>query len=150
MMGFNFLTISIIRAPLSSPRPHLGVLSQRISEVFLGAQEAGAPLEQKSLMLFCAFHFCTLMAVPCARVSRLLILTSSPGGCVCLHLGAFRGGRRSSGASLTAERGSGALQTPLESSLTHSTPELDLTVRPHASISNHSGPSHFTELDRAE
>ena len=106
MMGFNFLTISIIRAPLSSPRPHLGVLSQRISEVFLGAQEAGAPLEQKSLMLFCAFHFCTLMAVPCARVSRLLTLTSSPGGCVCLHLGAFRGGRRSSGASLTAERGS--------------------------------------------
>ena len=36
MMGFNFLTISIIKAPLSFPRPHLGILSQRVSEMFLG------------------------------------------------------------------------------------------------------------------
>lgn len=54
-MGFNFLAVSIIKAPLSFPSPHLGVLSQRGSELFLGHTEAGVPLGQKSLMLLCPF-----------------------------------------------------------------------------------------------
>lgn len=91
--GFNFLTVPIIKAPLSFPRPHLGVLSQRISEVFLDTREAGVPLEEKALMLFCPFHFCSLMAAPVYEFPTCPFSPHPLKAVVCLHPGAFKGGK---------------------------------------------------------
>ena len=55
MIRFNFLTVSIIKAPLSFLRPHLGFRPQRNFEAFLGSTQKNHSMWKSTLRL--KFYF---------------------------------------------------------------------------------------------
>lgn len=91
MIRFNFLTISIIKAPLSSPRLHLGFQPHGGSEAFVGStwRPVSSIKKQKQLMICRSFVFAVWHRRLTSRVSCILFLTWSLKSPKCHYLRAF-------------------------------------------------------------